>query len=161
MKLKTLAAATAIAFCSIGANAGSVSFADGVAANITNDPFASIGFFTQSITLSGLTNGTYEILGTLSGNLLSFSSIALDGNAWNITNFSANTRQFSFGYLDVTGSAPLTLSLSGTNQSLSSTYAGSISVTAVPEPESYAMLLAGLGVMGAIARRRNKADSTS
>ena len=30
-------------------------------------------------------------------------------------------------------------------------------VAAVPEPESYAMLLAGLGVMGAIARRRNKA----
>ena len=29
-------------------------------------------------------------------------------------------------------------------------------VTAVPEPESYAMLLAGLGLMGAIARRRNK-----
>ncbi|MDO8450814.1 MAG: PEP-CTERM sorting domain-containing protein [Rhodoferax sp.] len=29
------------------------------------------------------------------------------------------------------------------------------SVTAVPEPESYAMLLAGLGLMGAIARRRN------
>lgn len=29
-------------------------------------------------------------------------------------------------------------------------------VTAVPEPESYAMLLAGLGLMGAIARRRRK-----
>lgn len=28
------------------------------------------------------------------------------------------------------------------------------SVTAVPEPETYAMLLAGLGVMGAVARRR-------
>jgi hypothetical protein len=27
-------------------------------------------------------------------------------------------------------------------------------VTAVPEPETYAMLLAGLGLMGAIARRR-------
>jgi hypothetical protein len=37
-------------------------------------------------------------------------------------------------------------------------YAGSSftpsSVTAVPEPETYAMLLAGLGLMGAIARRR-------
>jgi hypothetical protein len=29
-------------------------------------------------------------------------------------------------------------------------------VAAVPEPETYAMLLAGLGLMGAIARRRNK-----
>lgn len=29
-------------------------------------------------------------------------------------------------------------------------------ITAVPEPESYAMLLAGLGLMGTIALRRNK-----
>lgn len=33
-------------------------------------------------------------------------------------------------------------------------YSGGISVTPVPEPETFAMLLAGLGVMGAIARRR-------
>ncbi len=31
--------------------------------------------------------------------------------------------------------------------------------TAVPEPETYAMLLAGLGLMGAIARRRNKGSA--
>ena len=41
-------------------------------------------------------------------------------------------------------------------------YTGAISasaVAAVPEPESYAMLLAGLGVMGAIAIRRNRSKS--
>jgi hypothetical protein len=30
-----------------------------------------------------------------------------------------------------------------------------MSVTAVPEPKNYAMLLAGLGLMGFIARRRS------
>jgi hypothetical protein len=30
------------------------------------------------------------------------------------------------------------------------------SITAIPEPQTYAMMLAGLGVMGAIARRRNR-----
>lgn len=34
-----------------------------------------------------------------------------------------------------------------------------ISVTAVPEAETYAMMLAGLGLMGAIVRRRNKAKT--
>jgi len=43
--------------------------------------------------------------------------------------------------------------------SVGAAYSGAISVAAapVPEPESYAMFLAGLGVMGAIAVRRNKA----
>jgi hypothetical protein len=31
---------------------------------------------------------------------------------------------------------------------------GAVTISAVPEPETYAMLLAGLGLMGAIARRR-------
>ncbi|MCL2162141.1 MAG: FxDxF family PEP-CTERM protein [Betaproteobacteria bacterium] len=31
---------------------------------------------------------------------------------------------------------------------------GSVTITAVPEPETYAMLLAGLGIVGAVARRR-------
>ncbi|TDP72490.1 PEP-CTERM sorting domain-containing protein [Roseateles toxinivorans] len=38
-----------------------------------------------------------------------------------------------------------------------SVWASSFTVTAVPEPESYALMLAGLGVMGFIARRRKQA----
>lgn len=38
------------------------------------------------------------------------------------------------------------------------TYAGSMSVSAVPEPESYAMILAGLGLIAVISRRRKKLE---
>jgi hypothetical protein len=34
-----------------------------------------------------------------------------------------------------------------------------VSISAVPEPETYAMLLAGLGLIGTIARRRNQSKS--
>lgn len=37
-------------------------------------------------------------------------------------------------------------------------YAGTISASAVPEPETYAMMMAGLGLMGFVAKRR-KSDS--
>jgi PEP-CTERM motif len=36
--------------------------------------------------------------------------------------------------------------------------AGEVSVLTVPEPETYAMLLAGMGLMGAVVRRRNAAQ---
>ncbi|MCY7307448.1 MAG: FxDxF family PEP-CTERM protein [Rhodoferax sp.] len=55
-------------------------------------------------------------------------------------------------YINVTGV---------TNGIAGGIYTGAISVTAVPEPERYAMLLVGLGVMGAIAMRRNKSKSKS
>lgn len=35
-------------------------------------------------------------------------------------------------------------------------YVSSVTVTAVPEPETYAMLMAGLGLMGVVARRRKQ-----
>jgi len=38
-------------------------------------------------------------------------------------------------------------------------YNGSISVTAVPEPETFALMFAGLGLIGTITRRRSKAKT--
>ena len=38
-------------------------------------------------------------------------------------------------------------------------YAGTLSVTHLPEPETYAMFIAGLGLMGFIARRRKNGQS--
>ncbi len=51
---------------------------------------------------------------------------------------------------------PAYLNITGvTSGTLGGLYSGSISVSPVPEPETYAMLLAGLGLMGAVVRRRS------
>ena len=54
-------------------------------------------------------------------------------------------------YLVVAGVTPI--------GSIGSLYSGSVTVSAVPEPETFAMLLAGLGLVGSIALRRNKSKS--
>ena len=43
--------------------------------------------------------------------------------------------------------------------SVHGSYAGTLSVTHLPEPETYAMFMAGLGLMGFIARRRKNGQS--
>jgi hypothetical protein len=55
------------------------------------------------------------------------------------------------------------LSIHGTAGTLGSSYTGSLSIGAaqvvqVPEPESYALFLAGLGLIATIARRRSRTD---
>ncbi len=42
-----------------------------------------------------------------------------------------------------------------TSGSMGGAYNGAIQLAPVPEPETYAMLLAGLGLMGAVVRRRS------
>lgn len=157
MKFKSFIAAAALALSSLGAFA-SVTFSNGLAS--FNSGSLAAGGFTQTIDFSGLAAGTYDIFGTLSGNSLTFSSVTLDGNAWDITNLSSlKGKQYSFGTIEVTASRPLTLTFIGTAYGSTGSYSGDLTVTAVPEPETYSMLLAGLGLMGAIARRRNKASA--
>lgn len=158
MNIKSIVAAVAIAASSFGAFATTYSFNQGVAAfhndTITN-PSTS---FSQDLDFTGLAAGTYNILGDISGSNLSFTSVTLNGTAWNLY---ANVKgKFIFGDIDYTGSTPFLLHVSGTKTlNAAANYTGSLTVTAVPEPETFAMLLAGLGLMGAIARRRNKANA--
>lgn len=92
----------------------------------------------NSVALTGLLNGNESIVTT---------SVAPGGSSVTMTG-PAN------------GGGHYLLYVAGlTTGSAGGIYTGAISasaVTPVPEPESYAMLLAGLGVMGAIALRRNK-----
>lgn len=84
--------------------------------------------------------------GAWGGGTATFSNV--------LFNLNAGINTFTFAY-----SAPG--SGNGTGQSLGDEAWGiaSASVSAVPEPEQYAMLLAGFGLIGTIALRRNKAKS--
>ena len=54
-----------------------------------------------------------------------------------------------------------TLHVSGTAlSSLGGSYSGNMSISAIPEPETYAMILAGLGLLGFAARRRKTNNFT-
>ena len=124
--------------------------------------------------------GDYDFTGTFAagsmvdtwtftlGSGLSLSEAGIGSIKISLKPFAVTSPAFSVVYNGVTYAAPsgeveLTpvagavqkFELTGTT---ASSYAGSLTVTAVPEPETYAMFLAGLGIMGAIARRRsNKA----
>ena len=158
MKLKSIALAAALVASSVSSFAGTSVFSD-EHADFGNDPFViSLLPFTQTITFSGLAAGTYDVSGTLSSQNINWTSVDLDGHSWTV--LPGSTPKKKFAEIDYTGAAPLTLTLIGTTIGTAASkviYSGEITVTAVPEPETYAMLLAGLGVMGAIARRRNKA----
>lgn len=71
------------------------------------------------------------------------------------TDFGNSNDHISFTY-DQPLTGPSYLNITGvTDGSLGGIYNGAIQISPVPEPESFAMLLAGLGLMGAVVRRRS------
>ena len=96
---------------------------------------------------STATNGLSFSLGTFTGSV---SPVA--------NNTSNNIWQQYTAKVILSGNTDLKFTAIGTSDSYG-TSLDNISVTAVPEPESYALMLAGLGFMGAIARRRNQSKA--
>ncbi len=93
---------------------------------------------------TAITNGLEYTLGDLKGEVF---PTAIVGTS------SPNVWQHFTGKVFLAGNTDLVFKAIGTSDSLG-TSLDNVSVTAVPEAETYAMMLAGLGLMGSIVRRR-------
>lgn len=108
------------------------------------------------ITFGGLAPGLYNIVVTISGQNLTFDAAKTNLNGTLGSDYGAGKLHF-FG-VDHTGNSPFVLNLFG-NALTGAKYSGEVTVTAVPEPATYGMLLGGLGVLGFLARRRKNTDA--
>jgi len=101
-------------------------------------------------------------LATVETDLMAFNDfafVAVNGVMEKVVSLADASRTGSFSYQFATG-GPALLSFGvidiGDVNGVSVFVVDNVQVTAVPEPESYAMLLAGLALMGGIARRRSQ-----
>lgn len=125
---------------------GTGSFSDVV--NFSAVPFRNLSASVSGTEQNYITFSTFDLYSSATNSLIavgtvgSFGTIAFGG----VTSGSLGGDYF----LKIIG----TNSGEGLN---SGSYNGNITMTAaVPEPESYAMFLSGIGLMGFIARRRSK-----
>ena len=100
-------------------------------------------------------NGESNVI-RLGGGGISFSTLNLYENAiliaTGILDGSNSFLNFSAG--STPGKYSLSIAGFKLNPGVSASYGGNISINPVPEPETYAMLLAGLGMIGFSIRRR-------
>ena len=100
--------------------------------------------------------GKVEITGYAGGATLYSSQYGINTTGETFSLNWAGIDRFSITIVDPSSWTYTGLKDPTTGQTLSGTtwVLNGLTVTAVPEPESYAMLLAGLAIVGAVARRR-------
>ena len=142
-----LALAAALAVPSAFAGDQMIDLSSGAASFIGTAPLLDGG--SDLITFTNLAAGTYNFLLSVSSQNITGLGVDLNGQAATITNLG----KFSFANLESSGNSPFLLTLTGV-AGKKGLYSGELTVSAVPEPETYALMLAGLAVVAGVARRR-------
>jgi len=152
MKLKALSAAL-LAAGSVSAFAvgpGSLGTIDNTSVVVGNNVSGAFFFDTYTFTITGtstISGGAFPAF--ISG----FTAVLQDSTFASIGTDTTPSDGFSFSGL-AAGNYAISFLGFPTSSTLSA-YGGVVTaVTTVPEPETYALMLAGLGVMGFVATRR-------
>lgn len=95
--------------------------------------------------------GSYTVSGDISGSRFQISEVKINGTTWAL---GASGSNIDLGSLSFPTINSVEVTVSGARLGAGANFQGSLVLTPVPEPETYAMLLAGLGVVGFVARRR-------
>lgn len=160
MKIKTVTAAFVVALSSLGANANTIISGPAVGSSFTDLVVGTIhvtGLSDLSGYFSAATDLSFGPSLFLTLDSVSFTS----GTVGSLVDSDLSATGFSFHNVaagDYVVKASGTLGTNGQYHNLAVVRAN-YEVTAVPEPETFAMLLAGLGLVGAIFRRRSKINS--
>jgi len=164
MKIKSLAAAL-LTTIAASASAFAVSAPASIFSNsFSGNAFTNLPVGTINIGSVSNLNGSFFAAENISGTTpfpfnLSLDKVTFSGGAigaWTTTSDKFSFLNVAAGNYLVTATGTLDGSGKVSNLAL---IGASYTVTPVPEPETYAMLLVGLGLMGAVVRRRNKSDS--
>lgn len=164
-ELKSLVLAVSLALTCFTANAAVVKSAD-LDASANNEFYTYNGVGSVGSTFSDYLaisfDGTRDLVGSLSGTstkgitFTAFNLLASDMTTILAEGTLANVGpRLAFGGLDSVNSfGDYFVNIAGISTGTAG-YNGTLSlVSPVPEPEVYGMLLAGLGLMGFVARRR-------
>lgn len=165
MKLKHFAVAIAIMGFSTGALANDVNNTIGVsggtiffgALHTDNAPFTDT-FDFNNVLGSVLASASLVTIGFTPAQDINFTSATLNGNPLSLSPNGPIESGFTLAQLGLTG--PLQLVVTGTTGAgggVFSSYSGTLNVTQIPEPGTYALMLAGLSGIGFMARRQKRA----